>query len=200
MHQRIAAKTAGKFGEHMVQAELERRGWSTCNLNTDHPNAPGYDILAWKEEPADNDPSGTIPRNQIYVRVKTSRPLDLLNRKRAFVFNIEKKGKPPSADGIEPNDFTVLVGMGKKRSDDEFYVMPTYKLRKEMCDRWESFFGKNTRKGPKRVEAGMLTLYFYPAPKGESRPGYDLANKWACHRNIWEFTCATCPPPLSGCD
>jgi hypothetical protein len=75
MHERITAKTAGRFGEHMVQAELERREWSTCNLSTDHPNAPGCDILAWREEVAENDRPRTLPQNQIYVRVKTSRPL-----------------------------------------------------------------------------------------------------------------------------
>ena len=89
MRPRISAKIAGRFGEHLVQAELERRGWSTCNLNADHPNAPSYDILAWKEEATDNDESRTLSRNQIYVRVKTSRPLEFPNR-RHFVFSIEK--------------------------------------------------------------------------------------------------------------
>jgi hypothetical protein len=192
MHQSITTKTAGRFGEHAVQAELERQGWSTCNLNKDHPNAPAYDILAWKEELADNDQPRTLPRNHIYVRVKTSRPLRSSDR-RTFVFNIEKKDEPPSADGIEPNDFTVLVGMGEGRNDDEFWVLPTDTLRKEMRDKWVYFFGKPTRQGTEKVKAGMLTLYFYPAPKGENRPGYDLAKKWECYHDNWEFTRATCP-------
>ena len=184
----IDSKTAGRFGEHLVQAELERRGWSTCNLNADHPNAPGYDILAWKEESNDNDQSRTLSRNQIYVRVKTSRPLDRPNR-RHFVFNVEKKGKPPSVDGIEPNDFTVLVGMGQERNADEFYIVPTRILRKEMYDRWQYYYGESTKKGAKKIESGMLNLYFHPAPKGENRrPGYDLANKWMRYRNNWELT------------
>ena len=184
----IDSKTAGRFGEHMVQAELERRGWSTCNLNADHPNTPGYDILAWKEESTDNDQSKTLSRNRIYVRVKTSRALESPNR-RQFVFNVEKN-KPPRIDGIEPNDFTVLVGMGQERTADEFFIVPTSVLRKEMHDRWQDFYSQNTKKGAQKIDNGMLALYFYHAPRGEVRPGYDLANKWTQYRNTWEFTYA----------
>ena len=98
-----------------------------------------------RDEPTDNYQSRTLSQNRIYVRVKTSRPLDPPNR-RHFVFNIEK-GNPPRIDGIEPNDFTVLVGMGAERNADEFYIVPTTVLRKEMYDRWRSFFGEDTKKG-----------------------------------------------------
>ena len=68
--------------------------------------------------------------------------------------------------------------------------------RNEMGDRWEWYYGKNseqhTKRVAQRVDNGMLKLHFYAAPKGESPPpGYDLANKWACYRNIWEFTTAS---------
>jgi hypothetical protein len=150
---RINPRAAGRFGEHMVQAELERRGWNTCNLNADHPNAPGYDIVAWKE--------GAL----IHVRVKTS-------RNRRFLFGTEKGG-PPSVDGVEPNDFTVFVGMGagEQRNDDEFYVVPTRKVREELAARYKHFI---TDTGWKY--AGLLALVFHTSAKGTNLPGENLNN------------------------
>jgi hypothetical protein len=165
---RITTKAAGRFGEHMVQAELERRGWSTCNLNTDHPNAPDYDILAWREE--------TTDKFVIHIQVKASRP----SEHRTFLFNTGK-GKPPYTDARY--DFTVLVGMGENRNEDEFYVLPTSVVGNELRNRWEWYFGENAQRR-RQVDAGMIKLY---------TPGCDLASKWARYRNSWEFTSAGAP-------
>jgi hypothetical protein len=169
---RINQRVAGRFGEHMVQAELERRGWNTCNLNTDHPNAPGYDILAWKEGA------------RIHVRVKTS-------RSRRFLFGT-KTGGPPSVD-VEPNDFTVFVGMGagEQRNDDEFYVVPTREVREEMAARYKHFITDKRWK-----DAGLLALVFHTT-KDTSTPGENLNRKWECYRN-WHSLAATTELSPSG--
>jgi hypothetical protein len=169
---------AGRFGEHMVQAELERWGWNTCNLNAGFPNAPGFDLLAWKDDADATEDAETLPRHRIYVRVKTASP-----GRRRFVFGIEAKGKPPDVERIESNDYTVLVSMGSERDGDVFYVVPTCELRNEMIRRWNYLHGDSP---PKRKEAGILALHFYDAPKKRpTEPGYGLDKKWKCYLNAW---------------
>jgi hypothetical protein len=167
----ITAQTAGRFGEHTVQAELERRGWNTCNLNADHPNAPVYDILAWKEAAIIN------------IRVRPPQPQP---GQEMPVFNVAK-GKPPSAEGISATDFTVLVFMGVEHAADQFYVMRTRILRQTMAAHWAFYYSTPTNKGPPKVDNGQLTLHMGSAPRGEDRPGWNLAEKWADYRSAWHL-------------
>ena len=168
----ITGRAAGRAGELMVQSELERRGWSTANLNTDHPNAPAYDILAWKGS------------TQILVDVKTVRPQYPRGMEKQG--GAVKKGKAPTTAGIGRNEYTVFVFMAQERTSDQFYIIPTRVVRRVQAARWTDYYASPKRNGQKKVVSGHLSLRWAPAPDGESRPGWGLATKWARYLGAWD--------------
>jgi hypothetical protein len=158
----MTPQAVGAYGEKVVEAELLRCGWLPSNVNASVKNAADYDILAHR--------SG---KPVVRLRVKTCGPgID------AFQF-VTPRGE------VEGLDFTILVRMGKDRAADEFYVLPTSILRKEIAARETDYMKQLKKDGSVRKNTGHWTLRLRSRQDGRAEGGYGLAEKWREYLDGW---------------
>ena len=90
----------GAAGEYLVAAELSRRGWlATVTIK----NAPGTDVLAQDLE----------SKRVVAIQTKTA------TREGRWIL-----GRQEEAPTTAPDEWFVLVSLGKQSSDQRFWVMP----------------------------------------------------------------------------
>lgn len=167
----ITAQAAGAFGEKAVEAELLRRNWIPANVNPTVKNARQFDIYARKNS---NRQGGLVQ-----IRVKTCRP-----GMRAFILGGFKPGQPVATSGISKTDFTVVVRMGNKGKSDQFYVLPTSVLLREVAKRQREQTPK-FRLG--RKDIGMYRIGFDERRDGRAEAGRGVGKKWSRYLNNWEL-------------
>jgi hypothetical protein len=165
---RFSAQAIGAYGEKAAEAELIRHGWVTANINTSMKNAVDFDIFARKGKSA------------VAVRVKACGP-----GVNAFAFGGFRPGQGIKFGNLGKADFTVLVGMGKQRSEDVFYVVPTRIVRKRIDTHRTYYLCKRGRGGNQRKDLGWWTLHLADLKSGEDRPSYGLADKWKRYLDNW---------------
>jgi len=165
----IAGQAVGAFGERAVEAELLRHGWIPANINATVKNAAEFDISAWKES------------RQILVRVKACKP-----NSRAFQFGGFKPEETIPIPNFIAADFTILVSMGDTRGSDQFYVVPTRVVRKEIALRQRDYLKVSKRDGGTRKDTGHWALYLDSRRNGKDEGGYGLAKKWGKYLENWQ--------------
>jgi hypothetical protein len=161
---KITKQAAGAFGEKAVETELLRYGWIPANVNATVKNAAKYDIYAVKGD------------RSIQLRVKTCRP-DM----RAVVHGGFRPGEPITLDYITSTDFTIIVRMGENRQQDQFFVVPTDVVRREVAERQK----ERKLKGIKDI--GMFRLSFIERPDGQLEAGTGIDKKWAHYKGRWDL-------------
>jgi hypothetical protein len=164
----ISVQATGAFGEKSVEAELLRRHWIPANVNASIKNAAKFDIYALK---ATHD--GDL---EIQLRIKTCRP-----NMTAFLWGGCQPGKPITTAGIGQSDYTVVVRMGSSREDDQFYVVPTAVVLKEVGARQREQKARGVR------DIGMWRMSFKPRKDGRPEAGTDIENKWSGYLNGWDL-------------
>jgi hypothetical protein len=163
----ITLQAAGAFGEKTVEAELLRRSWLPANVNSTVKNAAKFDIFALK----------TINKRDrtVQIRVKKCRP-----KATGFLCGGFPPGKPITTHGISGTDFTIVVRMGNERKDDQFYVLPTAVVWKEISTR-------QAEHKPRLVkDIGMWRLSFKDRRDGQEEAGRGIERKWRRYLNNWE--------------
>jgi hypothetical protein len=168
MKGQLTAQKVGAFGERAVEAELLRRGWIPANVNPTLKNAADYDIFAY------NDPI------EVHIRVKTCGPSQPGFQFGGFKGDIE-------TTGFRKNDFTVLVRMGADRTRDQFYVVPTSTVRKQLKEHRNHYLKTPKRNGETRKDLGHWTLHLADLRKGEDRPSHGLEKRWAKYLGKWDL-------------
>lgn len=168
MKTKLTPQMVGAFGERAVEAELLREGWVPANFNHTVKNAANYDIVAYKG------------RSEVRLRVKTCGPSQPGFQFGGFKGEVETKG-------ILKNDFTILVRMGTERAKDQFYIIPTSTVRKQIKDNREQYLGTPKRDGESRKDLGHWTLHLAALRSGEDRPSHGLEQRWAKFRENWKL-------------
>ena len=163
----VKHQLVGAFGERAVEAELLRHGWLAVNVNSSVKNAADFDIFALKNN------------RTIQVRVKTCG-----DDVEGFQFTF-KPGQSIPQTGIADSDFTVLVRMGKSRASDNFYVLPTIEVRKEIAARQRDYLAPLTKKGMPRKDNGHWTLRFAGRKDGRQEGGYGIQERWQKYLDAW---------------
>ena len=161
-------QAVGAFGERAVEAELLRHGWTPANVNATVKNAANFDIFAVKDN------------RTVHIRAKTCGP-----GVAAFQFNGFTPNHPVSSRGIGAQDFTILVCMGAQRADDQFYVVPTVVVRKEIKKRQSDYTKTLRRDGRKRKDTGHWALRLGGRKNGRKEGGWGLAEKWHEYCGDW---------------
>jgi hypothetical protein len=150
----LSKQQIGAYGEKAVEAELLRHGWITANVNTSIKNAADFDIFAHKG------------RLAINVQVKTC--------------GIEEDGfhfKGPSGTlRVGDSDFTVLVAMGITRREDQFYVVPTRKVREDISLYRTEYLSVDRRDGGARADLNWWTLRLRERATNQAGSGFE--QKW----------------------
>lgn len=164
---RITAQAVGAYGEKAVEAEMLRRGWVPSNVNASIRNAADFDIFALKNHRA------------VHLRVKTCGPN--INGVQ-FGFSA---GKEIVVDGFSRLDFTILVRMGETRESDQFYVVPTRVIRKQIKLYRRKYLNRRKPDRTPYIDTGQWTLNWSPRRDRKDRFNYDLAEKWARYRDNW---------------
>lgn len=167
---KISSQAVGAFGEWSAVCELLRRGWIPANVNGTVKNAENFDIYALKHD------------RQVRLRVRACQP-----GSRAFRFGGFQAGKPVPLQDFEESDFTVLVSIGQKRDDDEFFIMPSRAVREEIIQRQGAWISKPKRDGSERKDTGPWTLRLDERKDGTDEGGWGLARKWAQYRENWNL-------------
>jgi hypothetical protein len=165
----ITGQAAGAFGEWAVVVELLRRGWIPANVNQTVKNADDFDILAWKGD------------RTIRLSVKTCRP-----SMRAFQIGGFVPGKEIEPLPNNDADYTVLVRMADKRTEDLFYIVPSHILREECILRQRDVSKMVKRDGGNRQDIGKWNLTLADRKDGKPEGGYGIARKWAIHLEGWQ--------------
>jgi hypothetical protein len=155
------SQVVGAYGEKIVEAELLRNGWLPANVNATVSNAANFDIFAQKGD------------HIVPIQVRTCGP-----ETDEFSFPRFPPSRVPG-----PNEFTVLVKMGKKRETDQIFVMPTRELHKDI----EEFRAASKIAGIKDIRKWALRLYEPRKVTKEHRSyGYGFARKWEKWLNNWK--------------
>jgi len=119
----------GNAGEHLVMAELLKRGIIAALAPR---NSPAFDILA------------TNHKKTVNIRVKTkSGEID------AWQWSIKKNGKVFNYLKKE-DDFSVLVDLTSDIKDTDFFIIPTYEIDKWMTDDFNNWVHTPGKKGQQR--------------------------------------------------
>jgi len=169
MNSELTPQRVGAFGERSVEAELLRRGWIPANVNPTVKNAADYDIFAYK------DPI------EVHIRVKTCGPHQPGFQFGGFKGEIE-------TSGIRKNDFTVLVRMGSvDRSGDQFYIVPTIVVRKQLKKHRGHYLQTPKRDGQPRKDLGHWTMHLAELRNGEVRPSHGLEQRWLQYLGNWKI-------------
>jgi len=167
----LAPQSVGAAGEKLVEVELLRRHWLTANVNASIRNAEGYDIFAQRSD------------TRVSIRVKTCSA-----RLEAFQFGGFHKKPFVPPEGFPPRDFTVLVLLGAKYGADEFWVMPTLTLRKQLANNAKEYLSQCTRAGTDRIDTGQWTLHLHSLKdESDMRQGYGNRKRWEMYANAWHL-------------
>jgi hypothetical protein len=166
--QHLDNQLVGAFGEKAAEAELLRQGWQTGNFSTSIKNAEEYDLIAIKGG------------RTVLLRVKTCGP-----GQNAFQFN-SPPGQQMTTANLREEDYTILVRMGDKRQDDDFYIMPTRILREQINAHRNALLETPRRDGNRRRDLGHWTLRLNQIRSGKDRPNYGFAHKWKMYRDAWQ--------------
>jgi hypothetical protein len=161
-------QAVGAFGERAVEAELLRHGWIPANVNATVKNAANFDIFAVKGA------------RTVHIQVKTCSG-DIA----AFQFGGFTPNRPVTSRGIGVQDFTILVCMGARRAGDQFYIVPTAVVRKEIRKRQCDYTKTPRRDGQNRKDTGHWTLRLSGRRNGCDEGGWGLAEKWREYRGNW---------------
>jgi hypothetical protein len=162
------SQVVAAYGEKIVEAELLRNGWLPANVNATVSNAANFDIFAQKSD------------HIVPIQVKTCGP-----DKKEFGLRF-----PPSREP-GPNDFTVLVKMGRNRETDQIFVMPTRELHEDIKKYRQAYLSVERR------DIGMWILRLEEPRrdvKDYRRPSYGFAQKWQRWLNNWKQLEATTGP------
>ena len=165
---KMTSQAVGAFGEWSAVVELLRRGWVPANINGTVKNAADFDIYALKG------------RRHVNLRVKACQP-----GSRAFQFGGFSPGEPVAMEKFEDFDFTILVSIGKRRGDDEFFIMPSHVVRDAIIERQQAFNSRPKRDGSPRKDTGHWTLRLDGRKDGVEEGGKNLAKKWDQYRENW---------------
>jgi hypothetical protein len=168
MMNKLTAQKVGAFGERAVEAELLRRGWIPANVNPTIKNAAGYDIFAYRAP------------IEVHLRVKTCGPTQPGFQFGGFKGEIE-------TTGFAKSDFTILVRMGKQRSGDQFYVIPTAVVRKQLSEHRVHYLSVRRKDGQTRKDLGHWTVHLAELKSGEQRPSHGLEKRWAHYLENWDL-------------
>jgi hypothetical protein len=166
----ISAQAVGAFGESATEAELLRRGWIPANVNATVDNAADFDILAQKY--------GRL----IKLRVKTCGP-----NSEGFQFGGLKSDGSLAAKQVVGPDFTILIRMADRREDDQFYVVPTAVVRREIAARQSDYLATLKRDGSQHKDTGHWTLRFRDRKDGRDEGGWGLERKWGKYLGKWSL-------------
>lgn len=167
---KITPQAVGAYGERAVEAELLRHRWIPANVNATVKNAADFDIYALKQG------------RTVHLRVRACGP-----NLRAFQFGGFIVGKAIEIAAFSDLDFTILVGMGTKRIDDQFYVLPTHIVREEIALRRQDYLRTVKRDGNPRKDTGHWTLRLAERQDGRQEGGYGLEKKWSHYLNAWNL-------------
>ena len=160
----ITPQAAGAFGEKAVEAELLRRNWIPANVNDTVKNAAKFDIYAVKGN------------RSVQIQVKTCRP-----NMRVFLCSGFHPGEPITTKDVGATEFTIVVRMGNQRQDDQFYVVPTSVVLKEIGKRQH----KQSENGIKDI--GLWRLSFAPRKDLQEEAGRDIKGKWEKYLGCWDM-------------
>lgn len=163
----LTNQAVGAYGEKVVEAQLLRRGWTPSNVNASVKDAADFDIIAQK--------GGQVA----LLRVKTCGPGE-----RAFQFHF-RPSREIASGKLQKFDFTILVSMGSERAGDEFFVVPTGILRRQIDAHKTAYLAQPKRIGGQRKDTGHWTLYLAPLKGSGEASGRDFAAKWAAFRDAW---------------
>lgn len=165
MSDELTFQQVGAFGERAVEAELLRNGWTPANVNSTVKNAKDYDIIAYKGH------------MEVRLRVKACRH-DQPGFQFGGLTEVETEGFPK-------NDFTVLVRMGRDRSKDQFYVVPTAVVRKQIRQHADDYLSIPKKDGDPRKNLGHWTLHLGDLKSGKERSSHGYAKRWAQFLEGW---------------
>jgi hypothetical protein len=161
----VTARAAGAFGEWAVVVELLRRGWIPANVNQTVKNNDGFDILAQKGN------------RRVSLSVKTRRSHVAHFQIGGFSPGVEIQSLPYS-----DSDFTILVGMAEKRAADQFYVVPSHRVREECQLVRQVYLSTLKRSGQKKKDIGHYNLVLADVGK---RYG-NLEERWKRYFDNWQ--------------
>jgi hypothetical protein len=162
----VTARAAGAFGEWAVVVELLRRGWMPSNVNQTVKNNDGVDVLAQKGA------------RFISLSVKTRRSHVMHWQIGGFT-----RGEEIQSLQYNSSAFTILVGMGEKRLEDQFYVVPSHIVRDECASIRKEVRSTLTRKGTVKIDIGHYNLIL--RPMSGKRYG-NLEERWKCYLDNWQ--------------
>jgi hypothetical protein len=148
-------------GEKIVEAELLRNRWLPANVNETVSNAANFDIFAQKGD------------HIVPIQVKTCGP-----ETDEFSFS-----RFPPIRSPGPNEFTVLVKMGKRRETDQIFVIPTLDLHKSIGKFREASIAAEIE------DIGKWALRSHQPRRNirdHRRYGYGFAQKWEKRLNNWK--------------
>jgi len=169
MNDKLTFQQVGAFGERAVEAELLRNGWIPANVNATVKNAKDYDIIAYRPH----------VKGEIRLRVKACG-----HDQPGFQFGGLKKVE---IEGFANNDFTVLVRMGRDRSKDQFYVVPTSVLRKQIRKHADDYLNIRKKDGGDRKNLGHWTLHLADLKSAEERSSHGYAKRWEQYLENWKL-------------
>jgi hypothetical protein len=167
MNDKLTFQQVGAFGERAVEAELLRNGWMPANVNATVKNAKDYDIIAYRPN----------TEGEVRIRVKTCRH-DQPGFQFGGLIEVETEGFPE-------NDFTILVRMGRDRGNDQFYVVPTIVLRKQIRQHRDDYLSVRRKDGEDRKNLGHWTLHLADLKSGKERSSHGYARRWAQYLDGW---------------
>lgn len=166
----ITHQAVGAFGEKAAEAELLRHGWIPANVNATVKNAAKFDIYALKGN------------RTVHLRVKTCGP-----NVAGFQFGGLPSGGVATTDKISGSDFTILVRMGDQREKDQFYIVPTAVVQKEIALRKKDYLKSPKRDGSPRKDTGHWTLRLCERKDGREEGGWGLVEKWRKYLGGWSL-------------
>ena len=82
-----------------------------------------------------------------------------------------------------PSAFTVLVGMAKKRAEDQFYIVPSREVRAECAAIRKEVRSTPTRMGTERVDIGHYNLVLRPL---SGKQYGNMEERWKCYLDNWQ--------------
>jgi hypothetical protein len=160
------SQVVATYGKKIVEAELLRNGGLPANVNETVSNAADFDIFAQKGD------------HIVPIQVKTCGP-----ETDEFSFS---RFPPVPAPG--PNEFTVLVKMGKRRETDQIFVIPTLELHRDIAKFRDASIAAEIE------DIGKWALRLYEPRrviKDHRRYGYGFARKWEKWLDNWKQLEAT---------
>ena len=134
-------KLIGQIGEHLVVAELGRRGIVATPLAG---NVPDIDILAYANERALAIQVKTIASGAWQLDLRNLLEIELIGKQQVI------KGKSKE---VNQNRLNVFIRLGEKPGDDRFYIFKMGFLQDKVLANHRSFLAKHNGIRPRSPES-----------------------------------------------